>query len=136
MNKNKTILTVFLALAVFMGSGFLIWFLPVHNETIDIIKTWRDFGSMVSEGQVSEAVQKYINFEDEQYADRMYLKYENEKIIYSSIDITDNIPKWKCRYWGTLFDHYWKRYEEYDKVNFETGYALLKNEKVVYIKIP
>ena len=81
-------------------------------------------------------MQEYVNFEDEKYGNCMFLDFENERIIFSGIDITDNIPKWKCRYWSTLFDHYWKRYGKYEKINFEAGYALLKGGKIVYVKIP
>ena len=139
MKTNKSIVIVILAAVILIGSGWMLFrFLPVHHETVESIGTWQEFCNMVSEGRIIEAEQIYIDFEDIKHHARMdgCLKFENDKVTYDGVDITEKLPRWKCKYRATFFDHYWKRSGGYKKVNFETGYALLKNGKIVYLKIP
>ena len=60
---------------------------------------------------------------------------ENGKLISSNGDVTEAIIKAKPKFWHT-FDYYKSNKDKIGKVVLNNGYAVLLNDKIVFIKIP
>ena len=99
---------------------------------------WDKFSGNIKRGNYTAAKEMLLQQPIDNYPlIQTYLRFDNNRIFYYEHDITNFLATSKSRYLPTL-DYYLKSKGDYvyDKVIFHSGYALIFNEQIFYIKMP